>query len=121
ALYASNPGGRVFVHLAEAYRKAGEHERARSIVSEGLARHADSASGYVVLGRVLADMQSNDEAGIAFRRVLELDGGNLVALRCLADLARSDGRPAEALGYYREVLARNPSNDEVRDIMQSLE
>jgi hypothetical protein len=29
ALYAGNPGGRVFVHLADAYRKAGEHERAR--------------------------------------------------------------------------------------------
>jgi len=120
ALYASNPGGRVFVHLAEAYRKAGEHERARTIVSEGLARHADSASGYVVLGRVLADMQNAAEAEIAFRRVLELDGGNLVALRWLGDLARLGGRSEEAAGYYREVLARNPNNEEVRELADAM-
>lgn len=121
ALYAGNPGGRVFVHLAEAYRKAGEHERARRILDEGLARHADSASGYVVLGRVLADMQITAEAEIAFRRVLELDGGNLIALRWLGDLARQAGRNAEAALHYRELLIRNPSNEEVRDLVEIVE
>ncbi|HEX6308881.1 MAG TPA: tetratricopeptide repeat protein [Longimicrobiales bacterium] len=121
ALYAGNPGGRVFVHLAEAYRKAGEHERARRILEEGLARHADSASGFVVLGRVLADMQIGAEAETAFRRVLELDGGNLVALRWLGDLAREAGRNAEASAYYRELLVRNPSNEEVRDLVEIVE
>ncbi|HEX6135340.1 MAG TPA: tetratricopeptide repeat protein [Longimicrobiales bacterium] len=121
ALYAGNPGGRVFVHLAEAYRKAGEHERARRILEEGLARHADSASGYVVLGRVLADMQVVPEAETAFRRVLELDGGNLVALRWLGDLARQTGRNTEAAAHYRELLVRNPSNEEVRDLVEIVE
>jgi hypothetical protein len=121
ALYAGNPGGRVFVHLAEAYRKAGEHERARRILDEGLARHTDSASGYVVLGRVLADMQITAEAEIAFRRVLELDGGNLIALRWLGDLARQAGRNAEAALHYRELLIRNPSNEEVRDLVEIVE
>jgi tetratricopeptide (TPR) repeat protein len=121
ALYAGNPGGRVFVHLAEAYRKAGEHERARRILDEGLARHTDSASGFVVLGRVLADMQIGDEAEVAFRRVLELDSGNLVALRWLGDLARQGGRMEEAAGHYRDLLARNPSNEEVRDLVEIVE
>src|SRR5690606_15965387 len=121
ALYAGNPGGRVFVHLAEAYRKAGEHERARRILDEGLARHTDSASGYVVLGRVLADMQITDEAEIAFRRVLELDGGKLTALRWLGDIARQVGRNAEAAMHYRELLIRTPSNEEVRDLVEIVE
>jgi tetratricopeptide (TPR) repeat protein len=121
ALYAGNPGGRVFVHLAEAYRKAGEHERARRILDEGLARHTDSASGYVVLGRVLADMQITAEAEVAFRRVLELDGGNLVALRWLGDLARQSGRSAEAASHYRELLIRNPSNEEVRELVETID
>src|SRR5690606_30488145 len=121
SLYAGNPGGRVFVHLAEAYRKAGEHERARRILDEGLARHTDSASGYVVLGRVLADMQITDEAEIAFRRVLELDGGNLIALRWLGDIARQGGRNAEAAMHCRELLIRNPSNEEVRDLVEIVE
>ncbi|HSJ10725.1 MAG TPA: tetratricopeptide repeat protein [Longimicrobiales bacterium] len=121
ALYAGNPGGRVFVHLAEAYRKAGEHERARRILDEGLARHPDSASGYVVLGRVLADMQITGEAETAFRRVLDLDGGNLIALRWLGDLARQSGRNADAAMHYRELLIRNPSNEEVRDLVEIVE
>src|SRR5690606_9023046 len=98
-----------------------EHERARRILEEGLARHTDSASGYVVLGRVLADMQINAEAEQAFRRVLELDGGNLVALRWLGDLARQSGRLGEALGHYRELLVRNPSNEEVRELVEIVE
>jgi tetratricopeptide (TPR) repeat protein len=121
ALYASNPGGRVFVHLAEAYRKAGELERARGILSEGLARHADSASGFVVLGRVLSDLDAPDEAVEAFRRVLDLDAGNLIALRGLGDMARSGGRLGEAVEHYRELLSRNPSNEEVRALLSATE
>jgi tetratricopeptide (TPR) repeat protein len=116
ALYASNPEGRVFVHLAEALRKAGEAERARGILTEGLSRHGDSASGYVVLGRVLSDLQRGDEAEHAFHRVLELDAANLIALRGLADLARQSGRFAEAARHYSELLARNPFDDEIRHL-----
>jgi hypothetical protein len=121
ALYASNPGGRVFVHLAEAYRKAGEHDRARRILNEGLERHSDSASAYVVLGRVLADAGEDNEAEAAFRRVLDLDGGNLVALRWLGDLARKNGRLGDARSHYRDLLARNPHNTEIQDLLSSVE
>jgi tetratricopeptide (TPR) repeat protein len=121
ALYASSPGGRVFVHLAEALRKAGDYERARGILSEGLGRHSDSASGYVVLGRLLTDLQADAEAEEAFRRVLQLDGGNLIALRGLADLALRGGRRQEAAGYYTDLLARNPAGDDVRHLLAELE
>lgn len=121
ALYASNPGGRVFVHLAEAYRKAGELELARGILGEGLSRHPDSASGFVVLGRVLTDLGEGGEAEQAFRRVLELDAGNLIALRGLGDLAVESGRRSEALELYRELLSRNPSNEEVRSLIGRVE
>jgi tetratricopeptide (TPR) repeat protein len=120
ALYADNPGGRVFVHLAEAYRKAGEPERAREILREGLSRHPDAASGLVVLGRVLADVGESAESAAAYRRVLELDGGNLVALRALADLARDAGRLDEARVHYGELLLRNPSSDDVRSALAEL-
>ena len=90
ALYANNPEGRVFTHLAEAYRKAGELERAHQILEQGLTKHAGYASAHVVLGRVLMDEAKGDEAAEAFRRVLGLDPHNHVALRCLGDLARTD-------------------------------
>ena len=110
ALYASNPDGRVFTHLAEAYRKAGQFDRARSILEQGLTKHPAYASAHVVLGRVFIDLNQADEASESFRRVLQLDPHNLVALRSLGDLARAAGRNAEALGYFEELRHQDPSN-----------
>ncbi|HSL69256.1 MAG TPA: tetratricopeptide repeat protein, partial [Longimicrobiales bacterium] len=113
ALYANNPGGRVFTHLAEAYRKAGELDRARRILEDGIGRHADSASAHVVLGRVLQDQGAVVDAANAFQRVLELDPENRVALRSLGDLSRSAGQRDEALGYYRQLQSLDPGDDDL--------
>ena len=120
ALYASNPEGRVFTHLAEAYRKAGEFERARSILEQGLTKHPAYASAHVVLGRVYADLDDTDQASASFRHVLELDPHNLVALRSLGELARSQGRTGEALNYFEELRHQDPSNTEIEGVIAEL-
>jgi tetratricopeptide (TPR) repeat protein len=120
ALYATNPAGRVFTHLAEAYRKAGEYDRARAILEQGLEKHPTYASAHVVLGRVLMDLNKSDEAVESFRKVLQLDPHNLVALRSLGDLAREGGRNAEAMGYFEELRHQDPSNDEISGIIAEL-
>jgi tetratricopeptide (TPR) repeat protein len=120
ALYASNPAGRVFTHLADAYRKAGELERARGILEEGLAQHPGYASAHVVLGRVLMDLQEGSEAIDAFQKVLELDPHNMVALQSLAELTRASGRNEEALRYYQELRQHDPNSPEVEDAIAEL-
>ncbi|HEX7050929.1 MAG TPA: tetratricopeptide repeat protein, partial [Longimicrobiales bacterium] len=52
-LHATHPDGRIFTHLAEAYRKAGDLERARETIERGLERHGSYPSAHVVHGRVL--------------------------------------------------------------------
>lgn len=121
ALYASNPEGRVFTHLAEAYRRAGELDRARDILERGLQRHPDYPSAHVVLGRVLADQGRDDEAAAAFRRVLDLDPENLIARRSLAEAARAAGRDEDALTHYRALLANDPGAQDIREIATELE
>lgn len=121
ALYAANPDGRIFTHLAEAYRKAGDLERARQTVEEGLSRHSDYPSAHVVRGRVLWDLGEVEAAEHAFRRVLELDAENRVALRGLGDLAREAGRPAEALEHYRALLLLDPGDSEVQELARTVE
>ncbi|HEX6940345.1 MAG TPA: tetratricopeptide repeat protein [Longimicrobiales bacterium] len=121
ALFAANPDGRIFTHLAEAYRKAGDLERARETVERGLERHAEYPSAHVVLARVLHDQGDLEGAERAFRRVLELDPENRVALRGLGDLARADGRAAEALGHYRAILLLDPSDGEVEALVREVE
>lgn len=121
ALFSENPEGRVFTHLAEAYRRAGEPERAREILERGIGRHPEYASAHVVLGRVLVDLGRTEEADRSFRRVLELDPQNLVAVRALADLARDAGRVDDALRYYRELQEVDGGNAELDEIVRSLE
>jgi tetratricopeptide (TPR) repeat protein len=120
ALYASNPGGRVFTHLAEAYRKGGEYSRARAILEQGLTKHPGYASAYVVLGRVFLDLDDAAQATASFRRVLDLDPHNLVALRSLGDIARGAGRPTEALQYFEELSHQEPNNAEIETIINEL-
>ncbi|MDP9349025.1 MAG: tetratricopeptide repeat protein, partial [Gemmatimonadota bacterium] len=63
--HSRNPEGRLFVHLAEAYRRSGELDRARDILTRGLQHHADYTSAHVVLANVLAeqgDIRAAEEA-----------------------------------------------------------
>jgi tetratricopeptide (TPR) repeat protein len=120
SLYAEHPEGRIFTHLAEAYRKAGELDRAVEVLHSGLERHPEYSSAHVVLGRVLHDQGKTDDAEFAFRRVLDLDRHNLVALRALGDLARADGRNDEALNYYQRLLDVEPADEDVRSVMDEM-
>jgi HD-GYP domain-containing protein (c-di-GMP phosphodiesterase class II) len=102
--YARNPGSRVFVHLAEAHRKAGELRQAQQVLAEGLRRHVDYPSGLVVLAKVLADQGDDERAAAVWRDVVRLDPENVVALRALADIAEAAGRRDEAMELYRQLV-----------------
>ena len=120
ALYANNPGGRVFTHLAEAYRRTGDLDKARTILEDGIGRYPDYASAHVVLGRVLQDQGHIHSATVSFRRVLELDPENRVALRSLGDLARLSGRRQEALDHYRHLKSLDPTDEELHALVEDL-
>lgn len=120
SLYAMNPEGRVFTHLAEACRKAGHLDRARQILEDGLQKHPDYASAHVVLGRVLADSGEGESAATEFRRVLELDRHNLVALRSLGELATQAGHTDEAIHYWSELEVLDPSDATIQDQLRTL-
>jgi HD-GYP domain-containing protein (c-di-GMP phosphodiesterase class II)/CheY-like chemotaxis protein len=102
--YARNPGSRVFVHLAEAYRKSGDLRQAQQVLTDGLRRHVDDPSGLVVLARVLTDQGEVERAAGVWRDVLRQDPENVVALRSLAELADSAGRRDEAMQLFRRVV-----------------
>ena len=102
--YARNPGSRVFVHLAEAHRKAGELRQAQQVLTEGLRRHVDYPSGLVVLAKVLSDQGDEERAAAVWRDVVRLDPENVVALRALAGIAEAAGRRDEAMELYRQLV-----------------
>lgn len=81
-----DPQGRSFVPLADAYRRAGDLLRARLLLEEGLRRHPDFSSAYVVAMRIARDVSDHAGALAATRRVLELDPDNVEARRVLAEI-----------------------------------
>ncbi|MFW6085493.1 MAG: tetratricopeptide repeat protein, partial [Gemmatimonadota bacterium] len=85
--FRRNPDSLVFARLADAFRKAGDPERALEILRDGIRRHPDYASAHIVRARALEDLERPSEAEASLRRVLELDAQNLVAMRGLAELA----------------------------------
>lgn len=98
-----NPDSLVFARLADAYRKAGDPNRALEVLESGISRHRDYASAHIVRARTLIDLGRPGAAEEAFLRVLELDGGNLVALRGLAALARERGDLAGVRQWFQRI------------------
>jgi tetratricopeptide (TPR) repeat protein len=119
--WRENPQGLTFAPLAEAYRKMREPARALEVLAEGLGRHPDYIPASIVLGRCHLDIGNGAEAEAAFRRVLELDDENAIALRALADLAEQDGRLGEAAGRLQELLSVDRSNDDARAQLARIE
>lgn len=119
--YRRQPESLVFARLADAYRKAGQPDRALSVLEEGLRRHPDYPSGHIVQARTLRDLGRLDETLESFRRVLELDGSNLVAIRELADLAEQRGDVGESLHWHRRLVQIDPSDRDVERRVRELE
>jgi tetratricopeptide (TPR) repeat protein len=103
AQYRLNPDSLVFARLADAYRKAGDPKRALEVLEAGIGRHRNYPSAHIVRARACIDLGQSGPAEEAFLRVLELDSGNLVALRGLAALARERGDLAGARQWFQRI------------------
>lgn len=118
--YRRNPDSLVFARLADGYRKAGDADRALQLLDEGIRRHRDYPSAYIIRARTFIDLGRAEDADAAFRHVLELDAQNLVAMRGLAELAEDRGDRGAAAGWYEGIVALDPLNAEAADALLRL-
>jgi len=112
--YRAAPNGHVFAPLADACRKAGMVDAALDICARGVAAQPRYASGYVVQGKCLYDARRPADAEAAFRRVLELDAKNLVALKYLGIIHAERGDSKRAHDFFEHILALDPGDKEIR-------
>src|SRR5213078_2625084 len=110
-----------FAPLANEYRKAGDLEQAIFICQEYLPHQPGHMSGHIVYGQALFEAGRADEARSVFETALTLDPENLIALRHLGDIAQRSGDAAAARSWYQRVLEVDPRNDEIADLIVSLE
>ena len=118
--HRENPDGRTFAPLADAYRKAGDVPRALEILKTGLQLHPDYLSASIVLGRCHLDLGDLPSAETAFRRVLDLDKENVIAIKALADITERQARFDESEHWLNYLLSIDGSNDEARNQLQRL-
>ncbi|HYR98349.1 MAG TPA: tetratricopeptide repeat protein [Gemmatimonadales bacterium] len=115
--WAENPKGRNFAPLADAYRKAGELDRAIELCTAGLERHPDYVSAHIVFGRCLIDQKNDPGASEVFRKVLALDPENVLALKILAEIAERGGRYDEAADWLSRLLSADPMNGDAAEAL----
>jgi tetratricopeptide (TPR) repeat protein len=117
---AAMPGSRIFVGLAEEYRRAGRFGDALATLRTGLEAHPTYLSARIAIARLFHEMARDEEAIEAFAGVLAADRENLVAAKALGDLYARRGDPVEAVKKYK--LYRALSGDRsIDDRVSALE
>lgn len=112
---------RYFAPLANEYRKAGDLDQAIFICQEYLPQQPGHMSGHIVFGQALYESGRTEEAKAVFETALSLDPENLIALRHLGDIARGVGDLTGARAWYQRVLDTDPRNDEIMQLLSSLD
>ena len=110
-----DPQGRAFAPLADAYRRAGDFRQAVEILRDGLERHPDFLSGHVVAAQLYFEKGLLEEAELATRRAVELDGDNELAWELLAGVLEGKG-DLEGGREIRTRLAPEPEPEAVMEL-----
>lgn len=117
----TDPKSRLFFPLAEELRRNGRLAEAEQVLRTGLGVHATYLSAWVSLGRVLREQQKNGEAVEALTTALQVDPGNVVAARLLADAYLDLGEKVEAIKKYKLVQALMPSDEELQEKIDQID
>ncbi|HEX7707780.1 MAG TPA: tetratricopeptide repeat protein [Thermoanaerobaculia bacterium] len=117
----TDPKSRLFYQLAEELRRVAEYDEAEQVLRSGLEAYPSYLAAWVSLGRVLREQKKDREAVDALGRAMQLDPGNAVAARLMADAWLSLDEKVEAIKKYKLVHALLPSDESLRAIIDQIE
>ncbi len=107
---AADPNSRIFVQLAEEYRKQGLLDNAIEICEQGLTKHPQYPSARVALGRALLEAKTYDRACEEFESVLAQIPDNILANKFLGETYHRLGRYDEAIQKYQIAQTLSPED-----------
>jgi putative PEP-CTERM system TPR-repeat lipoprotein len=102
--------------VTERLKAAGKSDEAVSLLEDWLGDHPDDVAAQLSLAASFMAAQRIDEVLVIYRRVLELDDGNLVALNNLAWYLL-ETEPEAALSYARRAAGVAPDSPDVLDTL----
>ena len=117
----TDPKSRLFYQLAEELRKAGHYDESEQVLRSGLVVYPTYLAAWVSLGRTLREQKNYAGAVDALNTALQIDPGNVVAARILADAYLALGDKLEAIKKYKLVHALLPSDEELRVTIEQLQ
>ncbi|HTR45553.1 MAG TPA: tetratricopeptide repeat protein [Thermodesulfovibrionales bacterium] len=115
-----DPASRLFLPLAEEYRKAGKLDEAITVLLSGLEQHPAYTSARVAMGRIYLEKEMLPEAQAEFEKVVSVVPDNLFAHKKLAEIYREREETDRALSSYRTVLMLNPLDEDAKACIDSL-
>lgn len=116
ARWEADPSSRVFVQLAEEYRRQGRTDDAIAVLEKGLAEQPNYVSALVALGRCRLDAGDASGAVEILSRVTEQDASHPLAGKLLVEAHLQTGQTEEAakrLDLYRMMADSDPEIEEL--------
>ncbi|HUL00834.1 MAG TPA: tetratricopeptide repeat protein [Nitrospirota bacterium] len=118
---SKDPKSKLFVPLAEEYKKAGDLEMAIYVLTEGLKNNPGYVTARSILGRLLLERGDLSGSQKELEEVVKNIPDNLLAQRKLGDICILKGKPAEALKHYKSVIALNARDNEIASMISDIE
>jgi tetratricopeptide (TPR) repeat protein len=116
-----DPNSKLFVPLAEEYRREGMLDEAVNVLLKGIESQPGYTTARVSLGKIYLEKGMPEEARAEFENVVRSIPDNLYAQKKLAEIYRDIGEKDLAIQSYRTVLKLNAMDEEALDILKSLE
>lgn len=116
-----DPNSRLFLPLAEEYRKTGMLDEAISVILGGLERQPGYTSARVALGRIYLEKGMIEEARDEFEKVVSVIPDNLFSHKKLAEIYREGGDTGKAIDEYRKVIQLNPLDEDAKMSLEEIE
>ena len=118
---SKDPKSKLFVPLAEEYKKAGDMEMSIRVLTEGLKNNPGYITARSFLGKLLFEKGDLSGAQKEFEEVAKAIPDNLMAQRKLGDLYVLQDRAADALKHYKIALSLNPRDQETASLAADVE
>ncbi len=116
-----DPNSKLFVPLAEEYRKEGMLDEAIGVLLKGVENQPGYMSARVSLGKIYLEKGMPLEARAEFENVVHAIPDNLYAQKKLAEIYRDTGERELAIKSFRTVLKLNAMDEEALISLRGLE
>jgi tetratricopeptide (TPR) repeat protein len=119
--FEKDPNSKLFLPLAEEYRKEGLLDQAIDVLQKGLEKHQAYTSARVLLGKIYFEKGLLQEARKEFEGVVASVPDNLFAYKKLSEIYRDTGETELAIRSCRAILKLNPMDGETVKNLEELE